>query len=80
MCYWYAHAYTCKHVTYALGKYCTNGGLVQTPCQKKSIWQTIRMGEDCEECAVPENRTTSNGAGEGAKKKVFKVKGRKRSR
>lgn len=56
MCHWYAHAYTCKHTTYALGKYCTPGNLVQTPCKKKSIWQTIRMGEECENCAVPEKR------------------------
>ncbi|PSS18786.1 hypothetical protein M430DRAFT_75987, partial [Amorphotheca resinae ATCC 22711] len=50
MCHWYAHVYTCKHTTYALGKYCTPGNLVQTPCKKKSIWQTIRMGEECENC------------------------------
>lgn len=76
MCQWYAHVYSCKHVTYALGKYCTSGGLVQTPCQKKSIWQTIRMGEDCEDCAIPEERTpTSQGT---AKKVVKKIKVRRR--
>jgi hypothetical protein len=77
MCYWYAHSYNCKHVTYALGKYCTTGGLVQKPCQKKSIWQTIRMGEDCEECAVPE---VSIGAAEVKTKKVVRKfsRGRKR--
>ena len=56
MCYWYSHIYNCKHVTYALGKYCSQAGLVQTPCKKKHIWQTIRMGEDCENCAMPEGR------------------------
>ncbi|KAH6715449.1 hypothetical protein BKA61DRAFT_673410 [Leptodontidium sp. MPI-SDFR-AT-0119] len=56
MCYWYTHIYNCKHVTYALGKYCSQAGLVQTPCKKKHIWQTIRMGEDCEDCAMPEGR------------------------
>lgn len=56
MCHWYAHQYTCKHVTYALGKYCPRAGLVQTPCKKKTLWQTIRMGEECEDCAVPEGR------------------------
>lgn len=60
MCYWYAHEYTCKHVTYALGKYCSTAGLVQTPCKKKNIWQRIRMGEDCEDCAMPANRTGSS--------------------
>lgn len=56
MCHYYAHAYTCKHTTYALGKYCAEGGMIQTPCKKRNIWQTIRMGEDCEECTVPEPR------------------------
>ncbi|CAL3965821.1 unnamed protein product [Diplocarpon coronariae] len=56
MCYWYTHVYSCKHVTSALGKYCSKASLVQTPCKKKNIWQTIRMGEDCEDCAMPEGR------------------------
>jgi hypothetical protein len=51
MCQWYSHEYTCKHKTYALGKYCEQGNLVQTPCKQKKIWQTIRMDELCEECA-----------------------------
>jgi len=71
MCYWYAHIYSCKHVTYALGKYCTSAGLVQTPCKKKSIWQNIRMSEDCEDCAVPEARTVTEPV-------TKKAKGRKR--
>jgi hypothetical protein len=64
MCHWYAHSYTCKHVTYALGKYCNPASLVQTPCKKKSIWQTIRMGEYCENCAIPVYRGV-NGGGDG---------------
>lgn len=56
MCHWYAHQYNCKHVTFALGKYCVHGNLVQTPCRTKDIWQTIRMGEDCEDCAEPDSR------------------------
>lgn len=60
MCYWYSHTYNCKHVTYALGKYCSKASLVQTPCKKRSIWQTIRMSEDCEDCAMPEGRGKSN--------------------
>jgi len=50
MCYWYAHLFSCSHVSYALGKYCSSGGLVQTPCEKRDIWQTIRICEDCEAC------------------------------
>ena len=46
--------YTCKHTTYALGKYCEQGNLVQTPCKQKKIWQTIRMDELCEACAARE--------------------------
>ncbi len=60
MCHWYAHEYTCKHVTFALGKYCSAAGLVQTPCKKKNIWQRIRMGEDCEDCAIPADRYSAN--------------------
>lgn len=56
MCYWYEHAYTCKHTTHALGKFCAAGNLVQTPCKKKNIWQKIRMGEDCEDCAMPAHK------------------------
>ncbi|TAQ88278.1 hypothetical protein B7494_g3381 [Chlorociboria aeruginascens] len=41
MCDWYAHRYKCNHTTYALGRYCIPGGLVQTPCKEKNIWQTI---------------------------------------
>jgi hypothetical protein len=72
MCYWYSHIYSCKHTTYALGKYCSAAGLVQTPCKKKSIWQTIRMGEECEQCAMPAGRVGNavdvgarGGAGDG---------------
>ena len=60
MCYWYKHDYSCKHVTYALGRYCPAANLIQTPCKKRNIWQTIRMGEECEDCAMPEGR--GNGA------------------
>jgi hypothetical protein len=72
MCYWYAHQYTCKHVTYALGKYCTRGGLVQTPCKKKNIWQTIRMGEECEDCAVPDGHVGEDVGGAVVQKAVTK--------
>lgn len=50
MCYWYYHLYKCKHTAYAPGKYCEQGNLVQTPCKKKNIWQTIRIEDKCEEC------------------------------
>ncbi|PMD28147.1 hypothetical protein NA56DRAFT_742310 [Hyaloscypha hepaticicola] len=63
MCYWYKHDYSCKHVTYALGRYCSAANLIQTPCKKKNIWQTIRMGEECEDCAMPEGRGGSAAGG-----------------
>jgi hypothetical protein len=69
MCHWYAHQYTCKHTAYALGKYCGSGGFVQTPCKTKNIWQTIRMGEACEDCGVPEEKVSLS-----AKPKTVKVK------
>ena len=59
MCHYYAHQYNCKHTTHALGKLCKPASLIQTPCNKKEIWQTIRMGEDCEECATPANQKYS---------------------
>ncbi|KAG9244662.1 hypothetical protein BJ878DRAFT_459845 [Calycina marina] len=59
MCYWYAHSYACKHTTYALGKYCADGSLVQTACERKLLWQRIVMNEDCENCMVPPTRTAS---------------------
>lgn len=84
MCYWYKHDYSCKHVTYALGRYCTAANLIQTPCKKRNIWQTIRMGEECEDCAIPEGRGGSAAGGndevpEQKHKVVVKAKkGRKR--
>jgi hypothetical protein len=69
MCHWYAHQYTCKHTTYALGKYCSSGSLVQTPCKIKNIWQTIRMGEACEDCGIPEEKAFVS-----TKPKTVKVK------
>ena len=77
MCHYYAHLYTCTHTTYALGKYCHSGSLVQTPCKKKSIWQTIRMGEACEDCDVPESEEKKSVS---VKPRVVKVgkKGKKR--
>jgi hypothetical protein len=71
MCHYYAHVYTCKHTTYALGKYCTPSSLVQNPCKKKSIWQTIRMAEECEECAAPPPRTNTGNGGNGEERKAF---------
>jgi hypothetical protein len=61
MCHWYSHHYKCKHVTYALGKYCPHGAIIQTPCKKKStlssIWQTIDLkDENCDDCRIPERR------------------------
>ncbi len=73
MCYYYQHVYTCSHITYALGKYCTSGSLVQTPCKKRSIWQKITMGEECEDCAIPVGRGNPHAVAEGATKKKKKV-------
>jgi hypothetical protein len=82
MCNWYKHDYSCKHVTYALAKYCAAANFVQTPCKKKNIWHTIRMGEECEECAMPEGRGNAvayEGAPEPQPKGGVKAKkGRKR--
>lgn len=76
MCHYYAHHYSCKHTTYALGKYCSSGGLVQTPCKKKNIWQSIRMGEECENCAVPAGRGNNIADGGDAYLEVKKERDR----
>jgi len=52
MCHYYAHLYTCSHTFYALAKFCSKGNLKQTPCGRKSVWQTIGMGETCDDCAL----------------------------
>jgi hypothetical protein len=52
MCHYYAHQYTCKHVTHVLAKYCPSANLVQTPCGKKDVWQSIRMEEECDDCVA----------------------------
>jgi hypothetical protein len=75
MCHYYAHLYSCTHTHYALGKFCTAGNLLQTPCKKKNIWQTIRMGEACEDCGdLPEEKSVPV---EKAKPKVVVKVGKK---
>jgi hypothetical protein len=78
MCHYYAHNYTCKHVTYVLAKYCPSANLVQTPCGKKDVWQSIRMEEECEECVAGgggesvkvATATRAGGGGGGGGRKV----------
>jgi hypothetical protein len=72
MCHWYAHVYACKHKSYALGKYCGPGNLLQKPCKQRNIWQTIRMGEDCEGCAGHEDRDETLNAAGGEVRVVYK--------
>ncbi|KAK3984809.1 hypothetical protein QBC44DRAFT_252054 [Cladorrhinum sp. PSN332] len=50
MCSYYAHAFSCKHTTYSFARFCDPAGLIQTRCNDRHIWQTIRMDEHCEEC------------------------------
>lgn len=79
MCQWYANYYNCKHTTYALAKYCASASLVQTPCKKKTIWNTIRVGEDCVDCFVPDRRSGSDVSGVvGQVKKTVIKRGRVR--
>jgi hypothetical protein len=73
MCKFYAHIYTCKHTTHVLGKYCQQGILIQTPCAKRSIWQTLYMEEQCESCATPVWRIFGSGSSTGGSKEVDQV-------
>lgn len=52
MCQYYAHAYTCKHLTYSFARYCPSAGLVQRPCAVRDVWHTIGMDAACDECFV----------------------------
>jgi hypothetical protein len=78
MCHYYAHHYICKHVTQVLAKYCPSANLVQTPCGKREIWQSIRMDEECEECAAVMGEDRNGNVGEGGRVvAASKVAGRK---
>lgn len=50
MCQYYAHAFTCKHVSLSFARFCPSASMIQTRCGERQIWQTIRMAESCEEC------------------------------
>ncbi|KAL2888708.1 hypothetical protein HOO65_030209 [Ceratocystis lukuohia] len=52
MCQYYAHQFVCKHKSLSFARYCERAGLIQTPCQDRSIWQTIGMDNACEECIM----------------------------
>ncbi|KAK3956085.1 hypothetical protein QBC32DRAFT_203738 [Pseudoneurospora amorphoporcata] len=50
MCQYYAHAFTCKHVSLTFARFCPSASMIQTRCGEREIWQTIRMAESCDEC------------------------------
>ncbi|RYO88075.1 hypothetical protein DL766_007105 [Monosporascus sp. MC13-8B] len=50
MCKYYAHAFSCKHMSFTFARYCNPASLIQTPCNKKQIWHTISLDEACDEC------------------------------
>ncbi|KAK3499371.1 uncharacterized protein B0T23DRAFT_369794 [Neurospora hispaniola] len=50
MCQYYAHVFTCKHVSLTFARFCPSASMIQTRCGERQIWQTIRMAESCEEC------------------------------
>jgi hypothetical protein len=52
MCQYYAHLFTCKHQTLTFARFCRQANLIQTPCPKREVWQTIKMDGGCEECAM----------------------------
>jgi hypothetical protein len=82
MCHYYKHLYTCSHMTHAFAKYCSAAGLVQTECKKKNIWQTIKMGEACEDCGVPTHRGGDRDVvgGDGMQEKKSLIRGKRTKR
>ena len=52
MCQYYAHDYACKHRTYTFARFCQPASLIQKPCRRRDVWQSIRMDEACDECLM----------------------------
>ncbi|KAH6845441.1 hypothetical protein B0I37DRAFT_380136 [Chaetomium sp. MPI-CAGE-AT-0009] len=50
MCRYYAHQHTCKHTSLSFAAFCAPASLIQNPCGERHIWQTIAVGEPCEDC------------------------------
>ncbi|KAF4779799.1 hypothetical protein HER10_EVM0006785 [Colletotrichum scovillei] len=50
MCQYYAHAFTCKHLSFTFARFCQPASLIQKPCTKRQVWQTIGLDDACEEC------------------------------
>lgn len=67
MCRYYAHQHTCKHTSLSFAAFCAPASLIQNPCGERHIWQTISLGEPCEDCRPV------GGAGAG----VYQVYGRR---
>ncbi len=68
MCRYYKHIWTCGHVRYVFATFCLDAGLIQTPCGRREVWQSLLMGEDCGDCYVP-------AAAEMTRSKANRVKG-----
>ncbi|KAK2047805.1 hypothetical protein LY76DRAFT_585983 [Colletotrichum caudatum] len=52
MCQYYAHAFTCKHLSFTFARFCQPASLIQKPCAKRQVWQTISLDDACEECLM----------------------------
>jgi hypothetical protein len=50
MCQYYAHAFTCKHLSYTFARFCTPASLIQKPCGQRQVWHTIPPDDACDEC------------------------------
>ncbi|KAK1657190.1 hypothetical protein BDP55DRAFT_699130 [Colletotrichum godetiae] len=50
MCQYYAHAFMCKHLSFTFARFCQPASLIQKPCAKRQVWQTIGLDDACEEC------------------------------
>ncbi|KAK4113737.1 hypothetical protein N656DRAFT_707011 [Canariomyces notabilis] len=50
MCLYYAHAFSCKHMTFSFARFCGPASMIQTPCGERRIWQTIPLDELCDDC------------------------------
>ncbi|KAK4973245.1 hypothetical protein LTR28_011676 [Elasticomyces elasticus] len=52
MCKYYAHTHPCGHTKTVFAAYCPSGALVQRPCGRGEIWQTLRLEASCLACGA----------------------------
>ena len=50
MCHYYCMSFCCRHLEFTFARFCPEANLIQTPCGRRKVWQTIFLEQACEEC------------------------------